>query len=260
MNAAAEYAAEQAVERGAEHAVLEVEGLLFRRAVSANETFQVEAPYLAVERGARLAIVGPSGCGKSTLLDLLGLVRPPSEIGRLRICPKGKNTIDATAALIKGDLDAFAEVRWSHFGYVLQHGGLLPFLSARDNILLAADGKDVLDLTEIAQRLGIEALLDRKPKHLSVGERQRVSIARAIYNRPALLLADEPTSALDPPRAQEVLRLLTEIAEAFGAAVVLSSHDWSMIERSGFETLRPAITSSQGVTKATFARDGQHAA
>ncbi len=217
---------------------LEVVDLALSRGPEAD-AFRVELPRLTVAPGEIAVLAGASGSGKSTLLDLLGLLTVPDRVGRLAIGGE-----DAAPALRAGRLEALAPLRRRQ-GHVLQTGGLLPFLTVADNIRLTqpTDRPPPLPLEALAERLGLGGLLRRKPGTLSVGQRQRAAIARALMGDPAVLLADEPTAALDPPTAEAVLALLQEICRERGTAVVMASHAWGLVRRFGLTVLaaRPVV-------------------
>ena len=209
-----------------------------------SEAFRLELEALDVRRGDRLALVGPSGCGKSTALDLLAGVLRPDAGERFLFAPQAEApALDMLELWRRGREDRLAAARLRHLGYVLQVGGLLPFLSAGENILLpcrtlgnlAAQRESVRELTE---RLHIERLLRQMPSTLSVGERQRVAIARALAHGPSILLADEPTAALDPQHARLVLALLAELAGERGTTVIMVTHAPDMAEEAGFRLVR----------------------
>src|SRR5690606_17784320 len=164
--------------------------------------FRLRVPELDVPRGAKLALIGESGSGKSTLLELLAMILKPSGAERFRFRPlAGEPDLDVVAAWRDDASDRLSAWRSRHIGYVLQHGGLLPYLTVRRNIelsrrLLELDTDDVAE--DLAARLGIEQQLDKLPAALSVGQRQRAAIARALAHDPPIVIADEPTAAIDP--------------------------------------------------------------
>ncbi|GEO81723.1 ABC transporter ATP-binding protein [Pararhodospirillum oryzae] len=221
-------------------ALMTIKGLRKTRK-SEDSLFSVVVPDLEVRPGDRLALVGESGCGKSTLIGLLALAMRPSSGQVFAVAgPDGARVLDVLEAWKRGQDDRLTAWRCALFGYVQQVGGLLPFLSVRQNLALPqalAGRKDPALLNELAARLGIQALLDRFPETLSVGQRQRVSVARALAHRPALILADEPTAALDRANAQEVMRLLVDQAIERRIALILATHDPALSASFGFETV-----------------------
>ena len=182
---------------------------------------------LSVPADARLLIRGPSGAGKTTLFRVLGLLEPPTS-GEVFV--EG----EPTGSLREGGR---AAVRRETVGIVFQDFQLVPDLTARENAALpqehARGDRDPAWLDELFDRLDIAGLADQYPATLSGGERQRVAIARALANRPAVVLADEPTGQLDPDTAERTLRLLFEAREVSGTALVVVSHDRSLVDRFG---------------------------
>lgn len=178
-----------------------------------------------VAPGDFVAVAGPSGSGKSTLLAVAGaLLRPTGgsvEIGR----------IDTGA--VPGR--RLAALRRERIGYVFQTANLLPSLTVRDQLLLIAhlsgrSGTGTADADELLDAVGMSGKAGRRPHQLSGGERQRVGIARALMNRPALLLADEPTANLDQRRAREIVDLLAAQAHVRKAATVMVTHDAGLLD------------------------------
>lgn len=212
-----------------------------------DTAFSLRIPALDVHCGERVALVGESGCGKSTALDLVGTVLRPDLPDSSRadtaplfhFAPAGSvgPPVDVLELWRRNRRDAMANLRRAHLGYILQTGGLLPFLNAQDNILLHQARRDaaLLDnLHTLARRLDIAHLLKRLPGQLSVGQRQRVAIARALVGNPALVLADEPAAALDPLNAQVVLELFTHLAEELHVAVIMVTHAPDSAAAMGF--------------------------
>ncbi len=174
---------------------------------------------LKIREGETVAVVGASGSGKSTLLHLLGGLDAPT----------GGKVFFREKELTALNDDALSEFRRRHVGFVFQNYNLVPELTAGENIELPLllDGKkpdrDYLD--PVIDRLGLRDRLAHYPGELSGGQQQRVAIARALSARPDLLLCDEPTGNLDSATGREVVRLLHEVAEGSGIALVLVTHD-----------------------------------
>jgi putative ABC transport system ATP-binding protein len=184
-----------------------------RHSASGREILHI--PALSVTAGGRLLLLGPSGCGKTTLLNLMaGLLR--SQQGHVHLYGQDYNTLPDRA------VDA---LRRKHFGIVFQKLHLIGHLSVAQNISLAADKPDAAYLETLMQQLGIADKQGRPARSLSHGEAQRAAIARALMNRPAIVLADEPTSALDDAQTANVAQLLLDETRKAGAALVVATHD-----------------------------------
>lgn len=202
------------------------------------QRYSLQIDRLQLAAGARVALVGPSGCGKSTLLDLLALVLAPDAAEGFVFAG-----FDVAGLWRQRRLDQLAALRSRQLGYVLQAGGLLGFLDVRGNISLP---RQLLGLGEdgsverLAEALDVHDQLAKKPAALSLGQRQRVSCARALAHAPALLLADEPTAALDPVNAERVMQLLLREAQARQVTCVLATHDEALARRAGLNVLRMA--------------------
>ena len=176
-------------------------------------------PDLAVAANTPTLLLGPSGSGKSTWLHLLaGILTPAS----------GTTVLAGTdyAQLTGGELDRF---RGRHIGLVFQRAYFVEALSVEENLAIARRtaglGTDSDLILTLLRSLGIEKYARKSPQRLSVGEQQRVTIARALVTQPKLILADEPTSALDNHNAGRVSALLRERAAALGAALIVVTHD-----------------------------------
>ncbi len=180
----------------------------------------LERATLHIHRGDYLSIVGPSGSGKSTLLLMLGGMLSPSQ-GRVLI--NGQSMYD----LPPNDR---ARIRREHIGFVFQTFNLVPYLSARENVqiplYLAGAGKDEQRERAILllERLGLKERLQHKPAELSVGQQQRVALARVLANDPAIILADEPTGNLDPETSDQIIAFLDELSLE-GRTIVVVTHD-----------------------------------
>jgi putative ABC transport system ATP-binding protein len=176
---------------------------------------------LTVEEGELVALVGPSGSGKSTLMAILGCLDSPSD-GTYSLAGRWVHDLSG------GEL---ARVRNEKIGFVFQSYNLLPRASVRRNVelpmLYAGVGRRERRnrAAELLEQVGIADKADVLPAQLSGGQRQRVAVARALANRPKLVLADEPTGSLDRPRAKESLALIREVCRENGAALLLVSHD-----------------------------------
>jgi putative ABC transport system ATP-binding protein len=181
----------------------------------------VDGVSLKVKEGELVALYGPSGSGKSTLLLLIAaLLRPDS----------GSIALDGRDISALSDQDA-ARYRLRELGFVRQTLNLTPGVSALDNAALKLMGMGVrarkarAEVTPLMDTLGLDDRLRHRPNQLSMGERQRVMIARALSTDPKLVLADEPTGSLDSRRGQEVLELLTGVCRERQLTVVLVTHD-----------------------------------
>lgn len=219
------------------HAMMyHAENLILTRPGRAGYRLHIKS--LTVKAGEKLALTGPSGCGKSTALDLLGMVLEPDSAGGFSFAPDGAD-FDLAAAWRDGRVDFMADLRRRHIGYILQTGGLLPFLTVEENIRLTAELKGMPDADirkhsrDLAAMLGISHLLAGLPGLLSVGERQRAAIARALSARPKVVLADEPTAALDPNNARTVMHLLLHAVDAQGTTLIMVTHDHALVPEFG---------------------------
>jgi putative ABC transport system ATP-binding protein len=187
---------------------------------------------LTVQRGSAVAVLGPSGSGKSTLLNLIaGLDKPTA----------GSVTVDGVRVDGLGEA-ASARYRRARIGMVFQFFNLLDDLTVADNVALPAQlggssrAAARARTAELLETLGIDRFADTYPGRLSGGQRQRVAVARALINRPALLLADEPTGALDTASGRDVRDLLTELNRD-GQTILLVTHDLALAQSCATRTI-----------------------
>jgi putative ABC transport system ATP-binding protein len=188
---------------------------------AAEEVHAVRDLDWSVPAGQALAVIGPSGCGKTTLLNLLGGVDRPTG---------GRVVIDGEE-LSQASERALESYRLLKVGFVFQFFNLIPSLTAVDNLELPmmVAGMDRTRRRERAARLldmvGLARKGEKRPEQLSGGEQQRVALALALANDPALILADEPTGNLDSNTTEAIARLLVSLAADHGKTVIMSSHD-----------------------------------
>ena len=179
---------------------------------------------LSVAGGELVAIVGPSGAGKSSLLAVAGALASPTS-GTVTIHGRDLGTLS------RGERARF---RLTQLGFVFQSGNLVPALTVADQLRLVhrLATRGPFDPLPLLESVGMAHKADRRPHELSGGERQRVGIARALVNKPSVLLVDEPTSALDRQRSQDVVALLREETHASGVATVMVTHDHDVLHHS----------------------------
>ncbi len=207
--------------------IVEARGLTRVFPMHAGPVTAVREVSLQVEAGDYLAIGGPSGCGKSTLLHLLGCVDAPST---------GSVWFEGRDVSALGDSER-GRIRLTRIGFVFQRFFLLPMLTAWENVELPqaeagvaaterrARTRSLLEYVELADRA------DHLPSQLSGGEMQRVAVARALANRPALLLADEPTGELDEETGEHIAALFDRV-HADGTAIVVVTHNAALAARA----------------------------
>jgi len=208
---------------------IRIEGLRKRYGEGPNAVEALKDVNLSVAPGEVVGLIGPSGSGKSTLLKCLGAVIEPTA-GRMTL---GDEVI-YDDGWRRTDLRA---LRRDRIGFVFQAPHLIPFLDVTDNVALLpmlagrsnaaarARAHELLEALDVAHRANAQ------PSELSGGEQQRVSIARALANRPPVILADEPTAPLDSARALAVVRLLNTMAVQYQTAVIVVTHDEKIIPR-----------------------------
>ncbi len=209
-------------------AVLEADGLSVVHRTPAGDVHALVEASLVLHPGEFVVLVGPSGAGKTTLLHALGGIQPVTT-GRVRV-----GDVVVTEAS-EAEID---RVRRDDIGYVFQSFGLLGALSAEENVELPLRiaGADPADrsahVRRLLERVGLSGHAAQRPAELSGGQQQRVGIARALAGSPRILLADEPTGQLDSTTAAQMIDLISSIAHEESLAVLLSTHDPSILARA----------------------------
>lgn len=176
---------------------------------------------LHIDKGEIVSIVGPSGAGKTTLLQIIGTLEKP-DTGSVHI-----DSVDVTQLSSK----QLAHFRNQHLGFVFQFHQLLPEFTAIENILIPAyiagtkTSEAKQRAIELLQFMGLADRATHKPNELSGGEKQRVAVARALINQPAVILADEPSGSLDSQNKTELHQLFFDLRNQFGQTFVIVTHD-----------------------------------
>jgi putative ABC transport system ATP-binding protein len=210
-----------------------------------GSSFRLSIHRLDIPRGAKLAFIGESGSGKSTLLEMLALLLQPDACAEFSFQPEPAGQVhDLAQHWRSGDTRQFTEWRARHVGYIMQTGGLLPYLTVQENIelplrLLQLPLADTA--RQWADKLAIGAQLGKLPAMLSVGQRQRAEVARALAHGPAILIADEPTSAVDPINAERMVDLLCQLTDEFNVTLLLATHAQRLVQQFGLKLIEHQI-------------------
>ena len=174
---------------------------------------------LNIEKGELITIMGPSGSGKSTLLNIIGTLESFDE-GKLVI--NGKE-------IVKLDNESLSKIRNQFLGFVFQFHHLIPELNAIENVMVPQqiyqNKVDDLYAKELLDFMGLMNRINHYPSELSGGERSRVAVARALVNKPALILADEPSGNLDTENAEKLIQLFKKINDELDQSIVIATHD-----------------------------------
>ena len=203
-----------------------------------HEVKAIDKISLEIPSGDFVSIIGPSGSGKSSLLLMLGGMLSPST---------GQVFIDEES-LYDLTPNGIAALRQKKIGFVFQTFNLIPYLSAIQNVQLplllrGLNEKDQVEKAKyLLERVGLEDRIEHKPSELSVGQQQRIALARMLANDPSIILADEPTGNLDPEMSQAVIKFLIELNQE-GRTIVMVTHDMKIAEQA-----KRSMTISKGGT------------
>ena len=205
--------------------LISIEGLRKTYHIGTQQVHALDGLDLGIDVNEYVALMGPSGSGKSTLMNVLGCLDSPTA-GSYHL--NGQNVANL-------DEDALADIRNREIGFVFQTFNLLPRYSALENVALPLIYAGLSKLErleraeEVLEMVGLQDRMVHKPNELSGGQRQRVAVARALVNRPSIILADEPTGNLDTATSMEIMNLFGEI-QAAGNTVILVTHEEDIAE------------------------------
>ena len=182
----------------------------------------VDTVSLSVEQGSFIGLIGPSGSGKSSLMYLLSGLKRPTK-GTVAFEGQDYRQISTPGLM---------QLRRQRYGFVFQQHFLINYLTSLENVMVGAVKRNhdvVAYAQELLRRVGLGDKLRQRPYQLSIGERQRVAVARALVHRPAIVFADEPTASLDQATGREVINLLVDYRRSGGGSVVVVTHDPAML-------------------------------
>ena len=205
--------------------LISIKGLRKTYNIGTQQVHALDGLDLGIDVNEYVALMGPSGSGKSTLMNVLGCLDSPTA-GSYHL--NGQNVANL-------DEDALADIRNREIGFVFQSFNLLPRYSALENVALpliyaGLSKRERLERAEeVLEMVGLQDRMVHKPNELSGGQRQRVAVARALVNRPSIILADEPTGNLDTATSMEIMNLFGEI-QAAGNTVILVTHEEDIAE------------------------------
>ncbi len=199
--------------------IIEAKGLTKKFGQSDAEIVAVNQVDISLQMGELVMFMGDSGCGKTTLISLLGCILTPDE-GELRINQK----------LVDYENDNLSLIRRRDIGFVFQLFNLIPYLTALENVMLAMDISNTRGVEaekraeKLLARVGLKHRVNHRPGQLSGGEKQRVSFARALANRPKIIFADEPTANLDSRQSQNLMGLVQELRQDNQTTIAIVTH------------------------------------
>jgi putative ABC transport system ATP-binding protein len=202
--------------------MLSAQDLALDYRTGASVAHAVDTVSLSVDQGSFVGLIGPSGSGKSSLMYLLsGLKRPT----RGTVAFEGQDYGQISTP-------GLMQLRRQRYGFVFQQHFLINYLTALENVMVGAVKRNhdvVAYAQELLRRVGLGDKLRQRPYQLSIGERQRVAVARALVHRPTIVFADEPTASLDQATGREVINLLVDYRSRAGGSVVVVTHDPAML-------------------------------
>jgi putative ABC transport system ATP-binding protein len=208
--------------------IISVRGVTKVYQMGEEEVHALRGITLDIERGEYVSIMGPSGSGKSTFFNIVGGLDTPTE-GEVLI--EGAHLSDLSS-------DQLAWVRCNRIGFIFQSFNLIPTMTAQENVAISRIFSGIepeqahKDAAEILDRVGLGNRLDHIPSEVSGGQKQRIAIARALVNKPTVILADEPTGNLDLHTGQEIINLLNEMKDELGVTIITATHDMKMLSAS----------------------------
>lgn len=200
-------------------AIVEGTGLTKRFGTGDATVLAIDSVDITIEESELVMIMGDSGCGKTTLISLLGCILTPDD-GQIRI----------DGEPIDPELQDMSVIRREKIGFVFQLFHLLPYLTAQENVMVAMDlaRKNTAEAesraTQLLTQVGLSERLHHRPAQLSGGEKQRVSFARALANRPKIIFADEPTANLDSRQSDNLMKLIQELRQEHQTTIAIVTH------------------------------------
>ena len=208
-------------------AIVEGTGLTKHFGTGDATVVAIDSVDITIEESELVMIMGDSGCGKTTLISLLGCILTP-DAGQIRIDGKP----------IDPELQDMSVIRREKIGFVFQLFHLLPYLTAQENVMVAMDlaRKNTAEAesraTELLTQVGLSERLHHRPAQLSGGEKQRVSFARALANRPKIIFADEPTANLDSRQSDNLMNLIQELRQEHQTTIAIVTHHEGLKENA----------------------------
>lgn len=208
--------------------IIKLQNIKFR--YDSQEKLVLDIKSFSINKGEKVFLYGPSGCGKTTFLEVIAGV----------LVPQSGDFTFLNRDIIKMNSSQRDQMRAANIGYIFQSFNLIPYLTVKENIVLplylsperrkkVSQKSESEEIHRICEQLGISDLISRPVTELSVGQQQRVAVARALLGKPELILADEPTSALDQDHREKFIGLLFEVCKKEETTVLFVSHDRSLM-------------------------------